>query len=270
MDGINFPKEWVLTKLGEVVDYGQTQKCEFADVSPNTWVLELEDIEKDSSKIIQRISASKRIFKSTKNKFKKCDVLYGKLRPYLNKVIIADNSGVCSTEIMPIDAGPYINNQFLLYWLKSETFLNYVNEVSYGVNMPRLGTQDALAAPLVLPSLAEQEVIAEKLTKLITQVEATKTSFEFIPDILKRFRQSTLIAAANGSLSEEWRIKNNIDTDHWNISSLGLVAEVTTGKTPRRNNKEFWENGTIPWLTSAATGETLTSSADQFVTEKGC
>ncbi|MEZ2399988.1 restriction endonuclease subunit S [Raoultella planticola] len=196
---------WLTVQLGDVVSYGKTEKCELSDVTGDTWILELEDIEKDSSKIIQRLDASARPFKSTKNKFSKGDVLYGKLRPYLNKVVIADNSGVCSTEIIPLNAEPYIDNRYLFYWLKSEMFLEFVNSVSYGVNMPRLGTKDGVTAPFVLAPLAEQKVIADKLDTLLAQVEATKARLERIPKILKNFRQSVLVAAVSGRLTEKWR-----------------------------------------------------------------
>lgn len=57
---------WLTVQLGDVVSYGKTEKCELSDVTGDTWILELEDIEKDSSKIIQRLDASARPFKSTK------------------------------------------------------------------------------------------------------------------------------------------------------------------------------------------------------------
>ena len=95
------PKEWLHTNLGSIVEYGKTQKCSLDDVDSDTWVLELEDVEKESSKLLKFLNAEERPFKSTKNIFKKNDVLYGKLRPYLNKVAIAPKSGVCTTEIIP-------------------------------------------------------------------------------------------------------------------------------------------------------------------------
>ena len=75
------PNSWKEVKLGDITDYGRTQKCELSDVPPDTWVLELEDIEKDSSRILKRLDSTERPFKSTKNKFSVGDVLYGKLRP---------------------------------------------------------------------------------------------------------------------------------------------------------------------------------------------
>jgi type I restriction enzyme S subunit len=90
IDKNDLPSSWLRTQLGRVVNYGRTTKVEPSDIPGDAWVLELEDIEKDSSRILQRMTFSQRQSKSTKNKFLAGDVLYGKLRPYLNKVVIAD------------------------------------------------------------------------------------------------------------------------------------------------------------------------------------
>ncbi|EHP1643613.1 restriction endonuclease subunit S, partial [Salmonella enterica subsp. enterica serovar Kentucky] len=203
------PEGWVDTQLGNIVDYGKATKRVLSDVNDDTWVLELEDIEKESSKLLSTIRASERPFKSTKNSFKRGDVLYGKLRPYLNKIIIAKEDGVCTTEIIPLCAEPSCCNKYIFYWLKSSTFQGYVNDVSYGVNMPRLGTADGLKAPLRLAPLAEQKIIAEKLDTLLAQIDSTKARLEQIPQILKRFRQAVLAAAVSGNLTAEWRMNNN-------------------------------------------------------------
>ncbi|MFQ2473412.1 restriction endonuclease subunit S [Aeromonas caviae] len=209
MDLQAIPDSWAATNLGSIVDYGKTQKCELADIDGVTWVVELEDIEKDTSRIISRGYTPARDFKSSKNLFNKGDILYGKLRPYLNKVVMADENGVCSTEIIPINAEPLVINKYIFYWIKSHHFLDYVNDVSYGVNMPRLGTNDGLNAPFILAPFAEQKEIVDRLDILLAQVEATQVRLARIPDIIKRFRQSVLTAAVSGKLTEEWRVKNN-------------------------------------------------------------
>ncbi|WP_414430158.1 restriction endonuclease subunit S [Alcanivorax sp. IL3] len=224
------PQQWVSTTLGEIVPYGKTQKCVLGDVTDETWVLELEDVEKESSKIVSRKEAKERPFKSTKNRFKEGDVLYGKLRPYLNKVVVADRDGVCSTEIIPLDAEPFVFNRYLFYWLKTRDFLNYVNDVSYGVNMPRLGTKDGVVAPFILAPLAEQKFIAEKLDTLLAQVESTKARLERIPKILKRFRQSVLAAAVSGKLIGGEAAVEKI---------IGDVAEVIGGITKNSKRASF-------------------------------
>ncbi|APY79595.1 restriction endonuclease subunit S [Salmonella enterica subsp. enterica serovar Manchester] len=219
MSGGKLPEGWVDTQLGNIVDYGKATKRVLSDVNDDTWVLELEDIEKESSKLLSTIRASERPFKSTKNSFKRGDVLYGKLRPYLNKIIIAKEDGVCTTEIIPLCAEPSCCNKYIFYWLKSSTFQGYVNDVSYGVNMPRLGTADGLKAPLRLAPLAEQKIIAEKLDTLLAQIDSTKARLEQIPQILKRFRQAVLAVAVNGKLADKQDGNN-----HWQEQQLSHVA----------------------------------------------
>jgi type I restriction enzyme, S subunit len=248
MGKLTAPDCWVVTNLGSVVDYGKTQKCELADINGVTWVVELEDIEKDTSRIISRGYTPEREFKSSKNRFNKGDVLYGKLRPYLNKVVMADEDGVCSTEIIPVNAEPLVSNKYIFHWFKCHHFLDYVNDVSYGVNMPRLGTKDGLNAPFILPPFAEQKEIADRLDKLLAQVEATQARLARIPYVIKQFRQSVLTAAMSGKLTETWREYNECISDDL-VSEIKkarfklwkewqLEEFLAKGKTPQGN----WES----------------------------
>ncbi|QDG35285.1 restriction endonuclease subunit S [Alteromonas mediterranea] len=240
------PSSWKEVKFGDITDYGKTQKCELSDVPSDTWVLELEDIEKDSSRILKRLDSTERPFRSTKNRFSVGDVLYGKLRPYLNKVVIANNSGVCSTEIIPLNVEPHIDNRFLFYWLKSKTFLDFVNSVSYGVNMPRLGTKDGLRAPFNLAPRAEQKIIADKLDTLLAQVEATKARLERIPEILKTFRQSILAAAVSGKLTEEWR--DGAAFKEHSVLFSSLIKESSVGLVRAAGEQYEDSNGRLPYV----------------------
>lgn len=127
-ESFNIPRSWIACALGEVIDYGQTTKAEPNEIPADAWILELEDIEKDTSKLLQRVRFAQRPSKSTKNIFSTGDVLYGKLRPYLNKVLIADQDGYCSTEIIPLKPNLAIGNRFLFYWLKNPQFLSYAED----------------------------------------------------------------------------------------------------------------------------------------------
>ncbi|EJL6407449.1 restriction endonuclease subunit S [Vibrio cholerae] len=217
------PKGWVGCKLGNIVDYGKTVKADMTNIDDETWVLELEDLEKDSSKILQRVSFGERKPKSAKNAFKAGDVLYGKLRPYLNKMVVAPEDGICTSEIIPLKVPTgLVDNRFLFYWLKGRIFGDYVNAVSYGVNMPRLGTKDGLNAPMVLAPTAEQTRIVEKLDEVLAQVDTIKARLDGIPAILKRFRQSVLAAAVSGKLTED----NNSD---WTSYFLSDVSTFQNG-----------------------------------------
>lgn len=157
-ESFEIPNSWLQLTLGEIIEYGKASKAEPIEIPDDAWVLELEDIEKDTSKLLQRVTFAQRQSKSTKNRSSAGDVLYGKLRPYLNKVLIADNDGFCTTEILPLKPNQAINGHFLFYWLKHPAFLNYVESVSHGLNMPRLGTEAGKQAPLLLAPLNEQKV----------------------------------------------------------------------------------------------------------------
>jgi type I restriction enzyme S subunit len=164
----NLPKSWKWMRLGEVVDYNGALKVSPNKIPDDSWLLELEDIEKNTSKIIKRVLFKVRKSKSTKTKFEKSDVLYGKLRPYLNKVALADEEGFCTTEIIPLHGYIGIFPKYLMYSLKRPDFLKYVNSKTYGINLPRLGTEDARTALFPLSPFEEQKRIVAKVDQLMT------------------------------------------------------------------------------------------------------
>ncbi|MCZ9635817.1 hypothetical protein LQ701_02240 [Pseudomonas putida] len=129
------PVAWVWARLGEITNFGTTTKKD--EILDDAWVLDLEDIEKDTSRLLQKARFYERNSLSDKNSFAKGDVLYGKLRPYLNKVLVAEDDGFCTTEILPFRChGPFVAHYFMVA-LKSPYFLSYVNAKSYGMKMPR-------------------------------------------------------------------------------------------------------------------------------------
>ena len=241
---IKLPPSWELCKLGHIINYGSTSKAEPLEMQPESWLLELEDIEKDTSRLITRSTVSTRKPKSTKNKFKQGQVLYGKLRPYLNKIVIADEDGYCSTEIVPLPQCDQLDERYLFYWLKSPTFLDYTNQVSHGINMPRLGTKAGNEAPFVVAPLAEQRRIADKLDATLAAVEACKEKLQSATETIQRFRQSVLAAAVSGELTREWREKRGIEEEWEFKTAKDVCSKVQSGGTPKEG---FTEEG-IPFL----------------------
>ena len=165
------PDSWKWVKLGNICDYGKCININSSDLHPNDWILDLEDIEKDTGRIIAFHTFKERKSESTKHKFKKGQVLYSKLRPYLNKVVIAPNDGFCTSEIIPLDFNGLLLPQFAQILLMSPYFLEMVNMVTYGVKMPRLGTNDAKNMLIPLPPITEQERIVIKFENLLSLLE---------------------------------------------------------------------------------------------------
>ena len=131
------PENWVWVRLGTIVDFSKSQSLPSSSIKESTWVLDLEDIEKDSGKLLRKKRMKDVLSKSDKHIFYKGNVLYSKLRPYLNKVIIADEDGACTTEILAFDFG-YIFNKYAQLFLMSPFFVDYATADSYGIKMPRL------------------------------------------------------------------------------------------------------------------------------------
>lgn len=163
--------EWEEKKLGDICNYGKCITVNVEDIAPDSWVLELEDIEKDTARIQNRISRQERVIKGTRHSFKKGDILYSKLRTYLNKVLVAKEDGFCTTEIIPIKPNECITAEFLCHMMRSKYFIDYTVQCGYGVKMPRLSTTDAKKAIIPLPPLAEQHRIVAKIEELFTQLD---------------------------------------------------------------------------------------------------
>lgn len=87
------PNNWCWTTLGNISDYGKCIHVEAMDIPNDSWVLELEDLEKDTAKLLQRVTCTGREIKGVRSVFRKGDILFSKLRTYLNKVLVAPEDG---------------------------------------------------------------------------------------------------------------------------------------------------------------------------------
>ena len=170
------PYNWVLTTIGSVCNYGDSDNVSVDGINSSDWVLELEDIEKDSGNIVAQKPKEERTIKGIRHRFVKGDVLYSKLRTYLNKVLVAPADGYCTTEIIPIKTYDCVIPEYLCAWLRSPFFLSYTAECCYGVKMPRLSTSDARKGIIPLPPTQEQRLIVQKLNEISESLEILSNS----------------------------------------------------------------------------------------------
>ena len=145
----------------------------------------LEHIEKDLGHLVPGHSLQPEALRATKFIFSPRHVLYGKLRPYLNKVLLPDFDGVCTTEILPIlPDEKRLDRGFLFSVLLSPDFVAWASHHVSGANLPRLDPETLLEYRLPLPDLPEQQRIVRLLEKA---------------DRLRRMRRNSL-ELGNGSL----------------------------------------------------------------------
>ncbi len=155
-----------MTNVESVCNYGCCTTIPVENIGENEWILELEDIEKDSGTVIKKKNKSHRKVNGVRHKFNHGDILYSKLRTYLNKVLLANTEGYCTTEIIPITCNDCIDQQYLYHWLRSPYFLDYTLSCGYGVKMPRLSTTDAHNGIVPLPPINEQKRIVGAINRL--------------------------------------------------------------------------------------------------------
>jgi type I restriction enzyme, S subunit len=194
------PSTWCWIRLGDAFQYDAGEKTEPSAIPIGSWLLELEDIEKDSGKILSKVLVEQRSPKSTKSKFLTGDVLYGKLRPYLNKAVVADAPGFSTTEIVAIrcygDSAPHYTSLAL----RRPDFVAYVDRLGQGTKMPRLRTEAALRGLFPLAPVAEQHRIGarvEELLSLCDELEGIQTKREARRDKLVAASLVRLTTAPN-------------------------------------------------------------------------
>lgn len=166
------PDNWSWVRLGWISTYAHTkQKINAQSAHPETWGLDLEDIEKGGTLLsIKTVGERKAV--GDKTVFNKGDILYSKLRPYLLKILVAPADGICTPEIVPFTVFGKINSQYIVYFLLSPYIDNLINAITYGVKMPRVGTETMTQLLVPLPPLAEQQRIVNRIEELIHTIKA--------------------------------------------------------------------------------------------------
>ena len=181
------PASWEWAAIGDVFLYDAGTKREPTVLDQKQWLLELEDIEKDSGRLLVRTRVCERESRSTKSEFHVGDILYGKLRPYLNKVLVADKPGYSTTEIVALRSHLPLRSEYCALALRRPDFVDYVTRLGQGTKMPRLRTEDAVISPFPLPPLAEQHRIVAKVDELMAlcdRLEAARAEQEATRDRL--------------------------------------------------------------------------------------
>ena len=197
------PATWEWSRLGSLVDFSKSKSVKANNIDSDAWLLDLEDIEKDSGKILHKKRMGTTTSISDKHRFERGNVLYSKLRPYLNKVIIADEDGYCTSEILCFDFG-MIYNKYAQLFLMSPFFVEYAMSDAYGVKMPRLGSKQGNNGLIPIPPREEQKRIVNFINSLEPYIEKysnAQVSLDIInKEIKNTLKKSILQEAIKGKL----------------------------------------------------------------------
>ena len=194
----------------------------------------LENIEKDTGIIKYEIGAE---LKSIKNVFVEGQILYGKLRPYLNKHGIAKFKGVCSTDILVFSANNDVSNKWVDYYFNMPSFISYAISNSTGINLPRVNSKSILSYVIPIPPKETQQKIVDIIESLFAKLDIAQEKVEQVLAESENRRSAILHNAFSGKLTEKWREENNVSFDSWNEYKIKDIAKNIKDKYDPEKDK---------------------------------
>lgn len=219
------PEGWVRTTLGEIAAPSRSRALP-SDV-PDLPYVGLEHIESQTMKLLGHGYA--RDVRSSSMQFSKGDLLYGRMRPYLNKVWVAEFDGICSAEFLVFQKNDDTDNEFLALRLNAEDFVKFANEQVSG-ERPRVQFEKLAAFPILLPPAREQKRIVGKLSPVLLRIQRAYIAAQRAQERLQRYRRAVLLAAVSGDLTLDLRQPRN------EAETSGFLLETLLAR-----RRELWE-----------------------------
>lgn len=139
-------------------------------INGNYWILNLDMVESNSGRVLDKLYQPIEKIGNSTILFNENYVLYSKLRPYLNKVVIPDSTGYATSEMISMQTGSEINKYFLASLLRSDSFVSYINSKTAGAKMPRVSMDHLREFELIIPSIEQQN----KFAQFVEQIDKSK------------------------------------------------------------------------------------------------
>ena len=261
---------WAIKPLGDVCVFDKQP-----GLHKNLPYVGLEHIESHTAQFIG--STDPASVKSATFRFSNQHVLYGRLRPYLNKVLAPDFEGHCSTEIFPIKPKPGLSREYLLYWLLSDETTEKINATSTGARMPRADMNEVLSFEFPLPPLPEQHRIVAILDEAFDGIATAKANAEqnlqnaraLFESYLQKVFTERGVGWMEKPLSEICDIKHGYAFEGEYFSSSGEYVLLTpgnfyeTGGYRDRGEKQKYYVGEIPRDYVLRKGDLLVAMTEQ-------
>lgn len=189
------PRGWEIAALRDIA--WNIRPRENPKAYPNLPFIGMEHVEAHTMKLMGTVPAF--TMSSNAVHFHPGDVLYGRLRPYLNKVLVAEFEGMCSAEFIPLTTPEGVDPRYLAYSLNSAPFVSFASHINEG-DRPRVDFGEIGNYRLGIPPSREQRQIVEAIESHFTRLDAAVATLERVKANLKRYRASVLKAAVEGRL----------------------------------------------------------------------
>lgn len=197
------------------------------------------------------------------NRFKSGDVLFGKLRPYLAKVLRASDEGICTGELLVMRPKAAIQD-YLFSYLLAKDFITIVDGSTYGAKMPRASWEFISNLPMLLPPDDEQRAIAAFLDRETARIDRLIAKKERQIELLQEKRSALISHAVTKGLNPKAKMKDSgIEwlgeiPEHWEVIPVKRVStRIQTGCTPPTAEEHYYEDGSVPWYGPGSFEENL-------------
>jgi type I restriction enzyme S subunit len=168
-DPVANEREWDTEVIGKIAPCN-SYKGEIASKDGKYWLLNLDMVESMTGRVIEKIFVEKSEIGNSTFTFNEDNVLYSKLRPYLNKVVIPNGKGYCTSELLPLlPKKDTLNRVFLTFVLRSNSFVKYINIKVAGAKMPRVSMTDFRNFKLIIPPLSLQQSFDDRISAIEQQ-----------------------------------------------------------------------------------------------------
>lgn len=244
---------WPLVKLGEVAPSKALKKPVVRD-EDNVWQLNLDMVESGSGKVLNKIKAPLSEAGSSTHWFDSRHVLYSKLRPYLNKVVLPDEQGLATTELVPMLPDPkMLDRRYLVHYLRSKQFVSWISDQVAGAKMPRVSMKVFWDHEIPLPPLDEQKRIAAILDKANAIRQKRKQAIELADEFLR----SVFLDMFGDPVA---------NPKEWEVKTINDFCNVSSGSTPSRKRDEYFQ-GTIPWVKTTEVDGYVINETEESISE---
>lgn len=229
----------VLADLCDLV----AQQVDPTSVDPERLYLGLEHLA--PGRMRPTASGRARDVQSHKFAFDKGDILYGKLRPYLDKAILADSKGVCSTELLVLRSKPGVDSHFLACVVHTPDFVEYAMSGVTGAHHPRTSWSHISKFTLKRFDTVEQGAVASLLWRVHDLGAAHETSEHAARALEAAAMHELFTRGLRGEPQKETQI--GLVPASWNPRTILDLCEIWSGGTPPKSVAEYW-TGPIPWV----------------------
>lgn len=199
----NLPKGWIEKPLADVTEQ-RGEKVSPQDY-PDLQFIGMDHVESQTTRIIGSVPACS--MKSNAARFYTNDVLYGRLRPYLNKVTQPLFDGLASAEFIVFPDTDLVKSDYLKYRLNAADFVSFASHLNEG-DRPRVGFDQIGTFKIKVPPPKEQKRIVAKIEELFSELDKGIENLKTAREQLKIYRQAVLKHAFEGKLTANWREKN--------------------------------------------------------------